>query len=438
MYRPSLLKPVFRRWEIPLRGTHFLVAFSGGLDSSVLARSMARLAEVNDFSVTVGHVNHHLRPESDQDESFCREQAARWDLPFHLISLDPSRRGRASLEGWARGERYAALEEMRRTVGAEWLLTAHQADDQAETVLMRLMQRSRFLTLAGIRPRRGNLLRPLLAFPREALASWAADEGLIWREDPSNADPQLLRNRLRHAVMPKMFRDNRSARATLLDLARLAQSYETSCAAAAEGLADLAVPGALRGSVSISVQPLLAAEEDTFRLALRMIIDQYLGTTMELSSAFWQNFRQFVRAGSVGKVFELPGEVRVLRDRQQMIFYASDLARPPGERLLKAGTTHWGYHSFKAVRVDGPGAGMDLRVRSWRDGDRATVIPGRTPRLISDIFINSRLNRLEKIHWPLVVSRDDRIVWVPGLGVPRQTLALPDWNITWRTQIQRN
>ncbi|MEE9162161.1 MAG: tRNA lysidine(34) synthetase TilS [Candidatus Neomarinimicrobiota bacterium] len=438
MYRPSLLEPVFRRWEIPLRGTHFLVAYSGGLDSSVLARSMAELAEVHDFSVTLGHVNHHLRVDSDLDESFCRENGTRWGLPFHTTSLDPSLRGKASLEGWARNERYAALEEMRGAVGAHWLLTAHHADDQAETVLMRLMQRSRFLTLAGIRPRRGNLLRPLLDFPREALARWASDEGLTWREDPSNSDPRLLRNRLRHTVMPEIFDDSGNGQATLRDLARLAQSYEASCAAAAEKLAGLATPGALRGTVRLPVEPILAAEEDTFRLALRMVVDQHLGTTMELSSAFWQNFRQFVRAASGGKVFELPAEVRVLRDRKQMIFYTSDLARPPGERPLKAGTTRWGYHSFRAARVDGAGTGLDLRVRSWRAGDRATVAPGRSPRLISDIFINSRLNRLEKIHWPLVVSRDDRIVWVPGLGIPRQSLALPEWNITWRTQIHRN
>lgn len=437
MYDPALLEPVFYRWGIPLQGTHFLVALSGGLDSIVLAQSMANLAGGHDFAVTLGHVNHHLRPEADREQAFCREYSARLDLPFSAVALDPGQRKGESVEAWARRERYAALERLRQAAGAQWILTAHHADDQAETVLMRLIQQAPLLSLAGIRPRRDRVLRPLLSFTRQQLRAWAEDEALEWVEDPSNADRRFLRNRLRHGVMAAMMAEDENAREALLGLARLARGYESRCAAAARDLAGLASEGNLPGTVDMPVEALLDVDEDVFKLAVQSILVRFLGIHIQLSTPHWQNFRHFVRVGTIGKVFDLPGSVQALLDRGRLIFYHSGQASAPERLPLESGKTRWGYHDFTVTPTDHPAEVTGLWLRSWWSGDRARVAPGRRSRLVSDIYVDARLSRLEKTHWPLVVTRQDEVVWLPGLGTPRNYLVKAPWRIAWQTQIRK-
>ena len=437
MYDPSRLEPVFSRWGIPLKGSHFLVAFSGGLDSVVLAQSMASLAGGHGFAVTLGHVNHRLRPEADREEAFCREFAARLGLPFRVVVLNPGQRKRESVEAWARRERYAVLERLRQEAGAEWILTAHHADDQAETVLMRLIQQAPLISLAGIRPRRDRVLRPLLSFTRPQLRLWAESEALEWVEDPSNTDRRFLRNRLRHGVMAAIMAEDEGARETLLGLSRLAQGYEAHCTAAARELAGLATEGNIPATAEMPVEALLAVEEDIFKLAVRSVVERFLGVHIQMSSPHWRNFRHFVRAGTVGKVFKLPDSAKVLMDRGQLIFYHSGQASAPERRPLEPGRTGWGYHDFVVTTTDHAAGTTGLWLRSWRSGDRARVMPGRHARLVSDIYVNARLSRLEKTHWPLVVTGQEEVVWLPGLGIPRNQLVRSPWRITWQTQIRK-
>ena len=437
MYDPARLEPVFSRWGVPLKGSHFLVAFSGGLDSVVLAQSMASLASGHGFAVTLGHVNHRLRPEADREEAFCREFAAGQGLPFRAVVLDSSQRRGESVEAWARHERYAALERLRQEEGAEWILTAHHADDQAETVLMRLIQRAPLLSLAGIRPRRDRILRPLLSFTRLQLRAWAEGEALEWVEDPSNTDRRFLRNRLRHGIMAAIMAEDEGARETLLGLSRLALGYESQCVAAARELADLAAAGNIPATAEMPVEALLAVEEDIFKLAVRNVVERFLGVHIQMSSPRWQNFRHFVRVGTVGKVFELPGSIQALFNRGRLIFYHSGQASAPEQCPLEPGGTRWGYHDFVVTPTDQPTGATGLWLRSWRPGDRASVAPDRRTRLVSDIYVNARLSRLEKTHWPLVVTGQEEVVWLPGLGIPRNRLVKSPWRITWQTQIRK-
>ncbi|MFB0516648.1 MAG: tRNA lysidine(34) synthetase TilS [Candidatus Neomarinimicrobiota bacterium] len=433
MYNPTLLEPIFSRWGIPLRGARFLVAFSGGLDSTVLAQSMVCLADRHGFTLTLGHINHRLRTEADRDEAFCQEFANSRGLPFHTASLDPGGREKESIEAWARRERYAALENMRLQVGAKWILTAHHADDQVETVLMRLMQQAPLMSLAGVRPQWRKVLRPLLSFTREQLCEWAVCERLEWVEDQTNIDQRFLRNRLRHALVA----DDTNARDTLLGLARLAQEYEARCVAVAKQLTRLATEGTIPGTAVMPIEALSEVEEDIFKLAVQEVVQRFLGITLRLSSPHWQNFRHFVRVSTVGKVFELPHSVLALRDRGQVVFYRIEQAVVPEKCALKPGRTRWGYNEFLVTPMDSPAGATDLWLRSWRSGDRAVVTSGRRPKLVSDIYIDAHLNCLEKVHWPLVVTEQDEVVWVPGLGVPRDRFDKTPWSIVWQTQFRK-
>lgn len=437
MYDPLLLKPVFSQWGIPLTGSRFLVAFSGGLDSVVLGKSMSDLAASCGSSVALGHVNHHLRPEADSEQAFCREVAARWDLPFYTMELSPCHSDRESIEAWARRERYEALERMRQEAGAQWILTAHHADDQAETILMRLIQRAPLLGLAGIRPRRGRILRPLLAFSRQQLRTWAERESLDWVEDSSNADQRFLRNRLRHGIMTAIMDKDEGARKTLSDLAGLAQEYEAHCLNIAGELTGLAADGSIPGTIDMPVEPLLTADDDVFRLTVRKVLARLLGVQVLLSTAHWQNFRHFVQVSTVGKIFDLSDSIRVLLDRGRLIFYKPEHALAPPRCPLEQGKVRWGYHNFTVTPTEPLAGTTGLWLRSWRAGDRINTLPRGHSRLVSDIYVNARFSRLEKVHWPLVINRQEEIVWLPGLGVSSDHLIRAPWSISWQTSIRK-
>lgn len=188
------------------RADRYVVAFSGGLDSTTLLHALAASRGVNDVSLVALHVNHALQPDADRWEEHCRAFARDLDVPFDVCRVVvPTGDGR-SLEAAAREARYAAI--MARVQPGDVVLSAHHEDDQAETLLINLLRGSGPAGLAGIgsmqRLGPGRLCRPLLDVPRQALLEYARHQGLDWVEDPSNGDPGFDRNFLRREVLPRL------------------------------------------------------------------------------------------------------------------------------------------------------------------------------------------------------------------------------------------
>jgi tRNA(Ile)-lysidine synthase len=179
------------------------VAFSGGLDSTVLLHALAAIPALRARGLRALHVDHGLHPDSRSWALQCRALCESWRLPFDSLATEVRADGRG-LEAAAREARYAALLAAMRP--EETLVLAQHRDDQAETVLLRLLRGAGSAGLAAMRPlaARGDrpLWRPLLAVPRRALQAYAEAHRLAWIDDPANADPAHLRNHLRHAVLP--------------------------------------------------------------------------------------------------------------------------------------------------------------------------------------------------------------------------------------------
>lgn len=190
------------------------VAYSGGLDSSVLLEATARLAGPQ--RVLALHVHHGLQPAAEAWVEHCAARAARLGVAFRALTASGAPARGDSVEGWAREARYRLLLGAAREARAAALLTAHHADDQLETLLLALARGTGLDGLTGIaaRDRREGvtLLRPLLKLERSALAAQARDRALDWVEDPSNANPEFARSALRARAMPAL-------RATLPGLA---------------------------------------------------------------------------------------------------------------------------------------------------------------------------------------------------------------------------
>jgi tRNA(Ile)-lysidine synthase len=198
--------------RLGLAGRRVLVAASGGLDSTVLAHALARGRGPDAPRVVLGHVHHGLRgAAADADERCVRELAAKLEVTFETRRIFPesqregrSSRDRPTLQEAARTLRYAALLELADAAGADLVATAHHADDQAETVLLRLLRGTGPDGLAGIPERAwgGRVVRPLLRVPRSEIEAYARDRQLVWREDASNRSPRYARNRLRNDWLP--------------------------------------------------------------------------------------------------------------------------------------------------------------------------------------------------------------------------------------------
>lgn len=209
-----------------IRGATIVVAYSTGLDSSALLHLLHLLRPGQHLRLVAAHAHHGLRPESDGEEAQAVEVCRGLDIPCITARLDvPSHlhAGRGA-EDTARGLRYAFLEEVRSAHGADWIVTAHHADDLIEDVLMRLLRGTGWPGLGGMPgvDAERRLLRPLLSWNKSEFPALMHALGAGWNEDPTNADTTLTRNRIRHTIVPLLRRENPGLARTIMHLWRLA------------------------------------------------------------------------------------------------------------------------------------------------------------------------------------------------------------------------
>lgn len=250
----------------------YLVAYSGGLDSTVLLNGMADLsAELNCDSLQAVHVNHRQSPEADRRARYCAQACERLGIPLRTLEIDARKPKGMSNEDWLRRQRYDLLAAVMDD--NDVMFTAHHRDDQAETLLLQLLRGSGPRGLAGM-PQirsfgRGYLARPLLAMSRAGLHSFAERTGLSWCDDPSNVDLSLDRNYLRHEIMPRLAK-RWPAMAQTISRAALwqAQMVEVLDELAAVDVAQVADPDG-RLSVGRLRELPRARQQEVFRQHLR-------------------------------------------------------------------------------------------------------------------------------------------------------------------------
>jgi len=187
---------------------HFWIAYSGGSDSQVLLHLLVTLRDNGWLKTpfTAVHINHQLQSISDEWQEQCAKQCEIWQVPYQSITLNLKIKAKQSIEAVAREHRYAAFAELMRN--NDYLLTAHHADDQAETILLQLLRGSGPKGLSGMPEKTsfaaGFLWRPLLIFSQEILRGYAVTQHLVWIEDPSNTNERFTRNFLRHDILPRL------------------------------------------------------------------------------------------------------------------------------------------------------------------------------------------------------------------------------------------
>jgi tRNA(Ile)-lysidine synthase len=328
---------------LELRGRHLLVAVSGGLDSVSLLHVLLGLQRRFELDLAVGHVDHGLRGEaSSADARFVGELATGLGLGYASERVDPCAlreggpsRTRPTLQEAARQLRYAALRRMADKLGADVIVTAHTADDQAETVLLRLLRGTAPDGLGGIPEvsADGRVARPLLCVARADLEAYASERGVPFREDASNDADDYARNRLRHHWLPQLARSFNPQ--LLRTLGKLAEAQRRD----AEWI-DALVARELAERVRF-VGERLVIERDGWNelpepLAGRVVkrLIERAGGGREITRRHVERVLEFLargRSATPGTAIELPAGLRLAADRDAFVLGRSP-ANPPGIR----------------------------------------------------------------------------------------------------------
>jgi tRNA(Ile)-lysidine synthase len=184
--------------EYVANGQRLTVAFSGGMDSSVLLHCVAALRQELQVALSTIHVHHGLSPNADSWAAHCKQRATELGIEHKTVHVVVDRASDEGLEASARQQRYAAFTQL----DTDWILLAHHLDDQAETVMHNLLRGCGVMGMAGMPAVRANFLRPLLGVSREQLLEYAIHHELKWCEDESNQDFKFTRNHIRGAILP--------------------------------------------------------------------------------------------------------------------------------------------------------------------------------------------------------------------------------------------
>ena len=424
-------------------GARVLVALSGGADSVALLHVLRTLQRRGHLAVAgIAHFNHQLRgAESDADEVFCREVAAALQLPFLTAAADVrtvARESGRSLEDAARVARYAFLTAAVAQVGADAVAVGHSLDDQAETFLLRLLRGAGPAGFAGIRPKAGLVVRPLLDVPRADLRAYAAQHQLEFREDASNADTAIPRNRVRHQLVPVLqqyspaiagilareaaiariddsFLDAaaiESARSIVLkegagitiDAAALAALHPALGSRVARHAVNAAAPGRFVGYQHIEELLELAARGDGASLLLPGLSAVRRGGRIVFEAGAGERVAPF--SNSFRFQLSIPGEVALAGWTVSANRIPSAAAAP-----IPPARSHTALLAAAPLRVP-------LAVRSRRPGDTFKPLGmGGRGRKLQDYLVDRKIARADRDSLPLVVDGDDHIVWVVGQSI---------------------
>ncbi len=463
--KPGISPPVLHS-KLFHPGMRIAVACSGGADSVALLRALLERRNELGLVLSIAHMNHGIRgAEADADESFVEELANKFELRFHLRRVDTpamAEANRQGLEEAARSLRYAWFWELLADGHADAVVTAHTLDDQAETVLHRLLRGAWTEGLAGIYPAlepeaktstmssKSLILRPLLSTTRCEIETYLRAIDQPWRDDSTNRDTTYTRNRLRHELLPILAEYNPGIQKQLAHLATLARDEEAYWQGElARLLPSLLLPGkAVRGggraTDTLHGGESLAIEVERLRVlppALRRRVVRAAAAKLGASLDFDETERmlglcgfseyQGERPERAGLKLHLENGLRAERTPRELRLFRVEAATP--QRATEAATAE--YTLSIPGTVDAPAFGLRLqatlgrqpetslpeaRLRASRPGDRVALRHSRSRLKVKEALQRARLPAASTCP---VLEWQGEIVWVPGVPIESSAAA---------------
>jgi tRNA(Ile)-lysidine synthase len=431
-----------RQYNLLQPGEHVLIAVSGGLDSTVLLHLVNRLAREWPLRLSAAHFNHQLRgAAADGDEQFVRDLCVSWGIPFESGRGDVRSHAsehHLSQEAAARELRYAFLRELAERSDCGAIATAHHAGDQAETLLDRLIRGAGVRGLAGIvqMSKIGNtgvnLIRPLLFASRFEIGEYAEKNALVFRNDATNLDLRIRRNRIRHELLPQLAKYNPQIVSALAGTAAHLREAEEYISSEARAGLRRCLSHCDCEKITLEKEPFLSY----FTLLQKYILQeawQLLGGDLRIfDSDLWIALENFIAAGRSDRGFPLgSGELWLtgrhlvllgIKSRQE----ETKIARGPGIYPLWSGYSleikavsasleeAENNADLKSAFIDASLLHSDLSVRTPRAGDRFQPLGMKGSKKVADLLAEAGVPVYERKRIPILVS-GDAVVWLCGI-----------------------
>ena len=381
-----------------VRGDRIVCAVSGGADSVAMLYALCIFAERFGIEVFACHLNHGLRgEESDRDEVFVRELCKKLNVPLYAEKIKIE--GETGIEERAREKRYAFFDRSAKYFAADKIATAHNSDDNLETVIFRMVRGSGLSGLCGIPPVRDNIIRPMLFTPKEKILTFLREAGYDWVEDSSNADDKFTRNLIRHKILPVLTEINgeaiSNANRTIKNLTADNEYLNSVAGEYQDGKPFL--------DVSVGKLP-DAVLSRIIRLKCEEIIKNKK-QVLDFSAVC--DIMDLIRGEKPRGGITVSKELRIVREESKVYFVKTDV-EPLSPCVLKAGESRV-LSGYKITCLEG-----EISVRARRDGDKIKL-EGRRTRLIKKILCDAKIPLHQRDLIPVIEKNGD-IIALCGFG----------------------
>ncbi len=413
-------------------GSSILCAVSGGVDSMVLLHCLWKHREEWGIRICAAHFDHQLRGlESARDRTFVRDWCQERDIPLKIGFGEVRQKAEEDhlgTEEAAREMRYAFLEQARNELECDWIITAHNADDQLETQILNLCRGSGLHGLCGIPPRRGAILRPMLEITRSEILDYAREHEVVFVEDHTNEEDDFARNRIRHHVMPVLKGINSSAVENAGTCARLLRRDDDYLESqAGELLARITdTDGALQLNRLEGVHEALSGR----------VLRQWIGAPLDYSSVR----RILEHTGTTERrILEVPGSQLTLE--QGKLYRTTCEAMEYPEIILEEGKTEIPqrrctitvepltmpaeiHSSFSTFYLKYDNINGKVRCSSRQDGDRLRLKARQCTKKLKALFEEAGMTRFQRDQ-TIVIRDEKQLLAVEGFGVSEWAEAHP-------------
>ena len=440
-------------------GDRVLVAVSGGPDSVVLLDVLNRLKDALSLTLVVAHFNHGLRPRDDAAETrFTATLADAMDLPFVTEkALTPPGGNGMSLEEEARDLRYEFLHGAKTAHGAQKIALGHTLDDQAETVLMRLLRGSGIRGLSGIPPvRHPDIIRPLIEVTRREIEGYLVHRNLKHITDPSNLEKQHFRNRIRLELLPQLKTYQPEIVRILGQTAEIMRNEDRWMEKEAMGWIEGAVTVSETGDQSLPLEAFAKLAPALQSRVIRRIISRLLGGLRRIHLRHIDAVKSLTR-GRPQKRLNLPNGIRVIRTYDTLLFTQQSEKKHKGFHITLGGP---GVFSIDAVpctvtieeletkktipeikdlspwiaHLDGDRITYPLVMRCFAPGDRFVPLGMTGHKKLKDFFVDQKIPIHVRKRIPLLCRGED-LVWVCGLRLDERFKVRPETKRTVRVTL---
>ncbi|MDW2800303.1 tRNA lysidine(34) synthetase TilS [Clostridium boliviensis] len=424
-----------RRNQLFDRGDHVIVGLSGGADSVCLLVILNEMKREFDLKLKAVHVHHGLRgEEADRDSNYARELSEKLGVPFSCVYVDAAGYAKdhgMSVEEAGRHLRYEIFEQERKQLNGTKIAVAHHGDDQAETILYNLFRGTGLKGLGGMRPKRGNIVRPLLCVGREEILAYLSEKGISYCEDSTNNGIEYARNRIRKVILPQV-KEQLNARAgeNILHAGIMAAQADAYLEKQAENL--LKNHGERKKDKTGSVvqcaieTDLLLNEDDIIKNYVIRRMIRIVNQSMKDITMIHVESASALLFGPAGRQIDLPGGLIAVRTGKKMwikkknvedqVDNLQEVCLPnvdfsifsykKGMEIPKNGYTKWfDYDKIKCA----------LSVRYRETGDYMTLAGGGRKTLKS-YLIDAKVPREERGKIPLV-AEGSHVLWVIGYRI---------------------